>query len=68
MTADLINVRFRIGNLLSVKYNTSGGRLLQEIQAAQEGRFSGTRRSDDNDFLPGSNMHVNIFDNLIVTV
>lgn len=40
--AELIDVRSGRGNQLSLETDFSGGRFLQQVQAAQEGAFTGT--------------------------
>ena len=64
--ADLIDVHARRGNLLSVEGNGSFRGLLQQVQAPQEGGFAGTGRSYDNHLFSRRDMHIDIFNYMIV--
>ena len=66
MLADLIDVGMRIGDILAVKNDLAGGRHFQKIHAAQEGRFTGTGRPDDNHLFSRCNMLVDIFEDMVV--
>ncbi|AEH54671.1 hypothetical protein BCO26_2612 [Heyndrickxia coagulans 2-6] len=59
--ADFHYIRFFVGDFFPVNPNPPFCRLLQEIQAAQKGRFAGSGRSDDNDDFPFSDFCCNIF-------
>ena len=50
--AELIDVRSGRGNQLSLETDFSGGRFLQQVQAAQEGAFTGTGRAYDEELTP----------------
>ena len=67
MTADLIDINTWSGDFLSIKGDGSTCRDLQQIQTPQKCGFTRTGRSDNNHFLSRSNMHINIFNDLIVT-
>lgn len=60
--AELIDVRSGRGNQLSLETDFSGGRFLQQVQAAQEGTFTGTGRAYDEDHFTPVNVRGDIVD------
>ena len=64
--ADLIDIHARGCDLLPVEGNAAAGGLLQKVQAAQECGFTGSGGAYDNHLLARCNMHIDIFDNMIV--
>ena len=59
-----INVHAHVGNIYTVKYDTSAGRVFHTVQASQKGTFTGAGRTDDNNNVPFVDLHVDALQNI----
>ena len=67
LLAHLIDITVLIHDIVAVKEDFAGSGLLQTVEAAQEGTFAGTGRTDDNDTFTLLNMAVDVLQYLKIT-
>ena len=60
LTTDLLNVLYVVGQLNPVNDDGPAVVLLETIDAADEGRLAGPRRTDDDNHLLQTDIHVDI--------
>ena len=66
LSADHVDVRALIGQVCSLEDDLAACGHLQEIEAAQECRFSGTGRADDDDLLASSDILRDTVEHIVV--
>ena len=57
-------LQLRIGDHLAVDHDLAGRRHVEQVEAAQEGAFAGSGRTDDDDLLPFIDVRVDVAQHL----
>ena len=64
----LVDIVLGVGDINPLKGDSTAGRLLEQVQAAQEGRLTRTGRSDDNDLFALFDVLVDALEHTVRTI